>query len=160
VEDGVTLVHTIGYSDVPGPINPFIRKHIFPGADQPSLSEIAAAAERSGLIITDIEVLRLHYAETLRHWRERFLAHWNDAAQLYDERFCRMWEFYLALGEVGFHYRTNVVFQVQLARRLNAVPMTRDYMVDWERHGHLPARHDIPDAVILNRLAPWLDLCT
>jgi cyclopropane-fatty-acyl-phospholipid synthase len=150
-EDGVALVHTIGYSDAPGPINPFIRKHIFPGADLPSLSEIAAAVERSGLIITDIEVLRLHYAETLRHWRERFLSHWSDAAQLYDERFCRMWEFYLALCEIGFRHRTNVVFQLQLVRRINAVPITRDYMTDWERHGHVPAWRDISGAVTLNR---------
>ncbi|MBL6459214.1 class I SAM-dependent methyltransferase [Belnapia sp. T6] len=151
VEDGIALVHTIGYSDAPGPISPFIRKHIFPGADLPSLSEITAAAERSGLIITDIEVLRLHYAETLHHWRKRFVAHWNDAARLYDERFCRMWEFYLALCEVGFRHRTNVVFQVQLARRLDAVPIIRDYIVDWERHGHQPARCDVSGAVTLRR---------
>jgi cyclopropane-fatty-acyl-phospholipid synthase len=138
-EDGVALVHTIGYSDAPGPINPFIRKYVFPGADLPSLSELAAAAERGGLIVTDVEVLRLHYAETLRRWRERFLAHWEDAARLYDERFCRMWEFYLALCEVGFRHRTNVVLQVQLARRADALPITRDYMVEWERHGRLPA---------------------
>jgi cyclopropane-fatty-acyl-phospholipid synthase len=151
-EDGVALVHTIGYSDAPGPINPFIRKYIFPGADLPSLSELSAAAERSGLVVTDVEVLRLHYAETLRHWRERFLAHWNDAARLYDERFCRMWEFYLALCEVGFRHRTNVVFQVQLARRPDAVPITRDYMVDWERHGRLPAwRRAGAGAVTLRR---------
>jgi cyclopropane-fatty-acyl-phospholipid synthase len=139
-EDGVALVHTIGYSDAPGPISPFIRKYIFPGADLPSLSELAAAAERSGLVVTDVEVLRLHYAETLRHWRERFLTRWNDAARLYDERFCRMWEFYLALCEVGFRHRTNVVFQVQLARRFDAVPINRDYMVDSERHALLSAR--------------------
>jgi cyclopropane-fatty-acyl-phospholipid synthase len=139
-EDGVALVHTIGFADAPGPINPFVRKHIFPGADLPSLSELAAAAECSGLVVTDVEVLRLHYAETLRRWRERFLAHWEDAARLYDERFCRMWEFYLALCEVGFRHRTNVVFQVQLARRFDAVPITRDYVLEWERHGRWPAR--------------------
>ena len=127
-ENGVALVHSVAYSDAPGPINPFIRKYIFPGADVPSLSEMSAAAERSGLIVTDVEILRLHYAETLRHWRERFLAGWNDAAQLYDERFCRMWEFYLALCEVGFRYRTNVVLQMQLTKRLDAIPITRDYM--------------------------------
>lgn len=127
-DDGVALIHSIGYSDTPGPINPFIRKYIFPGADVPSLSEITAVAERSGLIVTDVEVLRLHYAETLRHWRQRFLAHWAEAARLYDARFCRMWEFYLALCEVGFRYRTNVVFQIQLTKRLDAVPITRAYM--------------------------------
>jgi cyclopropane-fatty-acyl-phospholipid synthase len=138
-DDGVALVHTIGFADAPGPINPFVRRHIFPGADLPALSELAAAVERSGLIVTDVEVLRLHYAETLRRWRERFLAHWEDAARLYDERFCRMWEFYLALCEVGFRHRTNVVFQVQLARRFDAVPITRDYVLEWERHGRWPA---------------------
>ncbi len=132
-DDGVALLHTIGYTDAPGPINPFIRKHIFPGADLPALSEILTVVERTGLIVTDVEVLRLHYAETLKHWRERFLAKRERAAQLYDERFCRMWEFYLALCEVGFRYRTTVVFQIQLTRRLDALPFTRDYMVDAER---------------------------
>jgi cyclopropane-fatty-acyl-phospholipid synthase len=138
-EDGVALIHSIGYSDTPGPINPFIRKYIFPGADLPTLSEISTAAERSGLIVTDVEILRRHYAETLRHWRERFVARWNDAAQIFDERFCRMWEFYLALCEVGFRYRTNIVLQMQLTRRLDTVPITRDYMFDWERRD--PPKH-------------------
>jgi cyclopropane-fatty-acyl-phospholipid synthase len=132
-EDGVALVHTCGFTDRPGPVDPFIRKYIFPGADQPSLSEIMYAVERSGLMATDIEVLRLHYAETLRCWRTRFCARWNEAAQLYDERFCRMWEYYLALCEVGFRYRTSVVFQLQLTRRETATPITREYMVEWER---------------------------
>jgi cyclopropane-fatty-acyl-phospholipid synthase len=132
-DDGVALLHSIGYSDTPAPINPFIRKYIFPGADLPSLSEVFAAVERSGLIVADVEILRLHYAETLRHWRERFRARRNDVARLYDERFCRMWEFYLALCEIGFRLRTNMVFQMQLAKRIDAVPITRDYMVDWER---------------------------
>jgi cyclopropane-fatty-acyl-phospholipid synthase len=129
-EDGVAMIHTIGYSDYPAPINPFLRKYIFPGADLPSLSEVAAAAEWSGLIITDVEVLRLHYAETLRHWRERFTARRADVVRLYDERFYRMWEFYLVLCEIGFRMRTNVVFQIQLAKRLDTVPIRRDYMVD------------------------------
>lgn len=132
-EDGVALLHTCGFADRPGPIDPFIRKYIFPGADQPSLSEISTAVERSGLIVTDVEVLRLHYAETLRCWRTRFCAHWDDAVRLYDERFCRMWEYYLALCEVGFRYRTSVVFQLQITRQMTAAPMTRDYMVDCER---------------------------
>jgi cyclopropane-fatty-acyl-phospholipid synthase len=131
--DGVALVHTIGYWDTPGPINPFIKKYIFPGADLPALSEMTAAAARAGLIVTDVEVLRLHYAETLRLWRERFMARRDEAAALYDERFCRMWEFYLALCEVGFRYRTTVIYQVQLTKHLDALPITRDYMVDWER---------------------------
>ncbi len=129
-DDGVALIHTIGYSDQPGPINPFMRKYIFPGADLPSLSEVAAEVERSGLIMTDLEVLRLHYAETLRHWRERFVARRADVVRLYDERFYRMWEFYLVLCEIGFRMRTNVVFQIQLAKRIDAVPIRRDYMAD------------------------------
>jgi cyclopropane-fatty-acyl-phospholipid synthase len=132
-DDGVALLHTIGYWDVPGPINPFISRYIFPGAALPTLSEITSIAERVGLIVTDIEILRRHYAETLRQWRERFMARRDEAARLYDERFCRMWEYYLALCEVGFRYRTTVVFQIQFAKTLDAVPITRDYMVDWER---------------------------
>ena len=132
-DDGVALLHSCGFSEPPGPINPFIRRYIFPGADIPSLSEVFAAAERSGLVVTDVEILRRHYAETLRCWRERFVARWDDAARLYDERFCRMWEFYLASCEVGFRHMTNVVFQMQLARRQDAVPITRDYMAEAER---------------------------
>ncbi|MBV9786206.1 MAG: class I SAM-dependent methyltransferase [Acidisphaera sp.] len=134
-EDGVTLLHSCGYSDTPAPINPFIRKYIFPGADTPSLSEVLPIIEKSGLIVTDVEILRLHYAETLRCWRQRFCARWDEAARLYDERFCRMWEFYLALCEVGFRYRSNMIFQMQLTRRLDTVPITRDYMFHWEQGG-------------------------
>ncbi|MEQ8965068.1 MAG: cyclopropane-fatty-acyl-phospholipid synthase family protein [Azospirillaceae bacterium] len=132
-DDGVALVHSIGYSDTPAPINPFIRKYIFPGADLPSMSEVFAAVEPTGLWTTDVEILRLHYAETLRLWRERFMARWDEVAALYDERFCRMWEYYLALCEVGFRRRTNMVFQLQVTRRVDAVPITRDYMIDAER---------------------------
>ncbi|ANK79827.1 MAG: SAM-dependent methyltransferase [Rhizobiales bacterium NRL2] len=132
-DDGVALIHSIGYSDSPAPINPFIRKYIFPGADLPSLSEVFPAVEQTGLWVTDVEILRLHYAETLRHWRERFVAQRAEVEALYDERFFRMWEFYLALCEIGFRRRTNMVFQMQLTRRLDAVPLTRDYMVDEER---------------------------
>src|SRR5665213_681590 len=132
-EDGVALVHAIGYSDTPAPINPFIRKYIFPGADLPSLSEVFAVVERSGLFVTDVEILRLHYAETLRHWRERFMARRDEVVRLYDERFCRMWEFYFVLCEIGFRLRTNIVFQMQLTKRIDAAPITRDYMVDGER---------------------------
>ncbi|WP_158743356.1 cyclopropane-fatty-acyl-phospholipid synthase family protein [Acidisphaera sp. L21] len=141
-KDGVAMLHTCGFTDSPGPIDPFIRKYIFPGADIPALSEISEAAQRNNLIIADVEVLRLHYAETLRAWRQRFCAHWDDAAKLYDERFCRMWEFYLALCEVGFRYRTSVVFQLQITHRLNAAPVTRDYMLDWERQPEPGQRSD------------------
>jgi cyclopropane-fatty-acyl-phospholipid synthase len=132
-EDGVALLHSIGYSDAPTPINPFIRKYVFPGAAIPSLSEVLAAVERSGLIVTDLEILRLHYAETLHHWRRRFTDRWHIVAEMYDERFCRMWEFYLVLCEIAFRFRTSMVFQIQLTKRFDTVPTTRDYMFDWER---------------------------
>ena len=137
-EDGVALLHSIGYADTPAPINPFIRKYVFPGADLPSLSEVLSAVERSRLLVTDVEILRLHYAETLHAWRRNFAANRDAAARLYDERFCRMWEYYLALCEVGFRHRTSMVFQMQLAKRLDTVPLTRDYILDWER-AHGPA---------------------
>jgi cyclopropane-fatty-acyl-phospholipid synthase len=139
-EDGIALLHAIGFSDAPAPINPFIRKYIFPGADLASLSEVFAAVERSGMSVTDVEILRLHYAETLRHWRKRFLANWQRVAALYDERFCRMWEFYLVLCEIGFRFRSMMVFQVQLAKKFAAVPLTRDYMMNWEQ-ANTPATH-------------------
>ncbi|WP_316977459.1 cyclopropane-fatty-acyl-phospholipid synthase family protein [Shumkonia mesophila] len=132
-DDGVALIHTIGRADGPGATSPWIRKYIFPGGYIPALSEVTAAIERSRLFITDVEVLRLHYAETLRHWRERFVANWDEAKTIYDERFCRMWEFYLAASEVAFRHLGLVVFQVQLARRQDAVPLTRTYLTDESR---------------------------
>jgi cyclopropane-fatty-acyl-phospholipid synthase len=132
-ENGVALIHTIGRSEPPTATNPFIAKYIFPGGYIPALSEMVAAIERSGLIIADVEILRLHYADTLRAWRERFLAHWQEAAALLDETFCRMWEFYLAGSETAFRYQGLVVFQVQLVRDMHALPLTRDYMLDGER---------------------------
>ena len=127
-EDGVMLLHFIGNSDVPDFNNPWIEKYIFPGGHLPSMSEFTPAIERSGLVITDIEVLRLHYASTLRLWRERFMARRDEALALYDARFCRMWEFYLSMSETAFRYQDIAVFQVQLARRQDAVPLTRDYI--------------------------------
>jgi cyclopropane-fatty-acyl-phospholipid synthase len=132
-EDGVALIHTIGRLGPPTATDPFIAKYIFPGGYIPALSEIVPAIERAGLIVADIEILRLHYAKTLRAWRERFLANRDKAAALRDERFCRMWEFYLAGSEVAFRYQGLVVFQVQLAKRIDALPITRDYMMDGER---------------------------
>ncbi len=132
-DDGVALLHSIGYADTPAPINPFIGRYIFPGADLPALSEVFTAVEGSRLWVSDVEILRLHYAETLRHWRARFTARRSEVRALYDERFCRMWEFYLVLCEIGFRRRTNMVFQMQISPSLYAVPITRDYMVDAER---------------------------
>ena len=132
-DDGVAVIHSIGRLDTPSAINPFIRKYIFPGADIPALSEIMPFVEQSGLICTDIEILRLHYAETLRHWREAFEKQRHKIATIYDERFCRMWELYLTICEMGFRYENLMVFQIQITKTLDTVPLTRDYMFDWER---------------------------
>lgn len=137
-EDGVMLLHFIGNSDVPDFNNPWIERYIFPGGHIPSMSEFTPAIERARLVICDIEVLRLHYAQTLRLWRERFMARRAEAAALYDERFCRMWEFYLSMSETAFRYQDIAIFQVQLARRQDAVPLTRSYIA--ERETALKAR--------------------
>ena len=134
-DDGVMLLHSIGRMEPPGATNTWLRKYIFPGGYSPALSEVMKAVEKVGLWVTDMEILRLHYAETLRYWRQRFLANRESIKQLagYDDRFCRMWEFYLAGCEVSFRYMNQMVFQLQLARRQDAVPLTRDYMLDAER---------------------------
>jgi cyclopropane-fatty-acyl-phospholipid synthase len=132
-DDGICLLHTIGRLDAPAPVNPFIRKYIFPGTDVPTLSEIMSVVETSGLFTTDVEILRLHYAETLKLWRERFVANRERIVELYDERFCRMWDLYLTSCEMGFRYDGLAVFQIQLSKRFDTVPITRDYMVDRER---------------------------
>ncbi|MDE2072612.1 MAG: class I SAM-dependent methyltransferase [Alphaproteobacteria bacterium] len=132
-DDGVALIHTIGRSDGAGATNPWIRKYIFPGGYTPALSEMLPVIEKAGLMVSDVEILRLHYAETLKEWRRRFKAHWAEAAALYDERFCRMWEFYLAGSEMGFRHEGLVVFQVQLVKNVDALPITRDYMIEAER---------------------------
>ncbi|MBI0025755.1 class I SAM-dependent methyltransferase [Bartonella sp. M0187] len=130
--DGRFVLHSIGRSGEPGATNPWIAKYIFPGGYIPALSEVIPVIEKSGLIITDIEILRLHYAETLKAWREAFLAHWDEAKALYDERFCRMWEFYLAASESAFRWQGMMVFQIQLAHKQDAVPLTRDYIGEEE----------------------------
>jgi cyclopropane-fatty-acyl-phospholipid synthase len=138
--DGVALLHYIGRSTPPDATNPWLAKYIFPGGYCPALSEVVPVIERAGLVATDIEVLRLHYAETLRHWRRRFAANRDAIAGLYDERFCRMFEFYLAGSEIAFRREGHVVFQIQLTRSPQAVPLTRDYMVDAERSAPAMAR--------------------
>ena len=130
--DGRFVLHSIGRSGEPGATNPWIAKYIFPGGYIPSLSEVIPVIEKSGLIITDIEILRLHYAETLKAWRQSFLAHWDEAKALYDERFCRMWDFYLAASESAFRWQGMMVFQIQLAHKQDAVPLTRDYIMQEE----------------------------
>lgn len=132
-DDGVALIHTIGRAGPPATSNQWIDKYIFPGAYVPALSEILTHIERAGLYVTDIEILRLHYAETLKAWRRRFTANREKVRELYDERFCRMWEFYLAGAEASFRHGGQVVYQLQLAKRQEAVPLTRDYLLDMER---------------------------
>lgn len=127
-DDGVAVIHAIGRTDGPDSPHPWIGKYIFPGGYIPALSEVLPCVERAGLIVADVEILRLHYAETLRHWRARFAARRAEVAELYDERFCRMWEFYLAISELAFRHRGHMVFQLQLAKRLDTVPMTRSYI--------------------------------
>jgi len=131
--DGVALLHAIGRMDGPGTTNPWLRKYIFPGGYSPALSEVTPHAERARLWITDIEILRLHYAETLRAWRARFQQNRERIRALYDERFCRMWEMYLVGAELAFRRNGHLVWQMQLAKAVDTVPLTRDYMVDWER---------------------------
>jgi cyclopropane-fatty-acyl-phospholipid synthase len=132
-DDGVMVLHSIGRSEGPGITNPWIAKYIFPGGYMPALSEVLPAVERSGLLVTDIEILRLHYAETLKHWRERFLAQREEVERIYDQRFVRMWEFYLTSAEMTFREQNLMVMQLQLTKRQGVVPITRDYLVHEER---------------------------
>jgi cyclopropane-fatty-acyl-phospholipid synthase len=128
--DGVMVLHTIGHMDGPWYPNPWLDKYIFPGGQLPALSEIVPAIERAGLLVTDVECLRMHYAETLLNWRRRFMARRSEALALYDERFCRMWEYYLACCEAAFRYQNVAVFQIQCARSADAVPLTRTYIAE------------------------------
>ena len=132
-DDGVMLLHSIGRSEGPGITNPWIAKYIFPGGYIPALSEVLPYVEKAGLLVTDIEILRLHYAETLKNWRERFLAHREEAERIYDPRFVRMWEFYLAASEQSFREQAMMNFQIQITKRQGVTPMTRDYISREER---------------------------
>ena len=131
-DDGVALVHAIGRKGGPGTTGKWLRKYIFPGGYSPALSETFAAIETSGLWVTDMEIWRLHYAETLRAWHDRFEQNRTRAASLLGERFCRMWEFYLISSELSFRYFKHMVFQIQLARTVDALPLRRDYMFEAE----------------------------
>jgi cyclopropane-fatty-acyl-phospholipid synthase len=136
-EDGVAVVHTIGSLREPGPRQPWMEKHIFPGSYLPSLAQVCRAVEGTPLAVTDVEILRLHYAETLKAWRQRFHAHLERVRERFDERFVRMWDFYLTGSEWFFRTGQAMVFQVQLARSPRAVPITRDYIAEFERaHRH------------------------
>lgn len=140
-DDGVMVLHAIGRFDGPGETNSWVHKYVFPGGYIPALSEVIPAIEKAGLKISDIEILRLHYAETLRAWRERFLARRDEALALYDETFCRMWEFYLAASETAFRYQDMMIFQIQLVRDQNALPLTRDYI--WQAEDALRLRDNV-----------------
>ena len=133
-DDGVCVLHSIGRFSEPGATNPWLRKYIFPGAYTPALSEVMTAVERSRLVTTDIEILRFHYADTLKHWWRRFTENRERIRELYDERFCRMWEFYLLACENAFRNDDQMVFQLQFTKHAMTVPLTRDYMFDWERN--------------------------
>ncbi len=143
-DDGVAVIHSIGRFEQPTVTNPFISKYIFPGGYIPALSEVFPAIEKSGLLATDIEILRLHYAETLKRWRRRFCASWPKAVELMDERFCRMWEFYLAGSEAAFRFQNLMVFQIQLAKKVDSLPITRNYIAEREQELQ---KHDgdVPD---------------
>ena len=131
--DGIAFFHCIGRFDEPGNTNPWLRKYIFPGGYAPALSEVLRVVEKSGLLMTDIEILRMHYAYTLREWQKRFREHKEEVLKIYDERFFRMWEFYLVSAEMEFSHMGTMIFHLQLIKNLHAIPITRDYMVDWER---------------------------
>ncbi|QCE35095.1 class I SAM-dependent methyltransferase [Acetobacteraceae bacterium] len=127
---GVAVIHSIGRKDGPGSTNPWITKYIFPGGYSPALSEIFKAVEKSDLWVTDCEILRLHYAKTLRFWRQRFEAHRDEIQEMFDEKFIRMFRFYLTASELAFRVQDHMNFQIQITRDLNTLPITRDYMQD------------------------------
>ncbi|MEO3387723.1 cyclopropane-fatty-acyl-phospholipid synthase family protein [Mesorhizobium sp. CAU 1741] len=131
--DGVVVLHSIGRAGPPAATNAFIRKHIFPGGYIPALSEVLPHIEKAGLMVTDVEILRLHYADTLKHWRERFMANRDRVVEIYDERFARMWEFYLAGSEAAFRWQDLMVFQIQLTLKNDTTPVTRGYMGKCEK---------------------------
>ena len=132
-DDGVMLLHSIGHMSPPGTASPWLRKYIFPGAYSPALSEVFTAVEQNSLWVTDLEFLRLHYAKTLAHWERRFQTNRAKVAQMYDERFCRMWEFYLISAEMMFRTGSQLVFHMQLAKKRDAAPIVRDYVTDMQR---------------------------
>ena len=128
-EDGVALLHTIGRPTPPGVTNPWIAKYIFPGGIHPChVGGARPPSRKRGLFVTDVEVLRLHYAETLRNWHERFMRNIDRVKEIYDDRFCRMWRFYLISCEMAFRHGGLSVFQFQIARKIDTVPTTRDYL--------------------------------
>ena len=132
-DDGLMLLHSIGHMSPPGTASPWMRKYIFPGAYSPALSEVFPAVENNSLWVTDCEFLRVHYATTLRHWYDRFEVSRAKVAQMYDEKFCRMWEFYLVSAELMFRTGSQEVFHMQLSKKRDAAPIVRDYITDLQR---------------------------
>lgn len=156
-DDGVALIHAIGRADGPGSTNPWIAKYIFPGGYSPALSEVLSVVEKSGLWATDIEVLRLHYAKTLEQWRARFNKHRATLAKLYDERFCRMFEFYLIGSELAFRRMGHMNWQLQLTKHVETLPLARDYIADAERSHRSPADKEnlgVPMPVLAMQMEP------
>ncbi len=153
--DGIGLLHAIGRMEPPGGTSPWLRKYIFPGGYSPALSEVLRAIERSALWVTDVEILRVHYAETLCHWWDRFQSNRAAIRALYDERFCRMWEFYLAGCEMAFRNGPMMVFQIQLARRRDAVPLSRSYLTsrDLTEGAVQDDRRNVASAILCNRMS-------
>jgi cyclopropane-fatty-acyl-phospholipid synthase len=139
-DDGVMMLHSIGHMSPPGTASPWMRKYIFPGAYSPALSEVFPAVESNSLWVTDCEFLRVHYATTLRHWTDRFMANRPAVASMYDENFCRMWEFYLISAEMMFRTGSQEVFHMQLSKKRDASPLTRDYITDIQR-AYIAAGH-------------------
>jgi cyclopropane-fatty-acyl-phospholipid synthase len=152
--DGVALIHAIGRADGPGSTNPWIAKYIFPGGYSPAISEVLSVVERSGLWATDIEILRLHYAKTIALWREKFERNRATLANIYDERFCRMFEFYLIASELAFRRAGHINWQVQLTRDIAALPLSRDYFFEEERRLSMPLPHQLGQPVISNQNLP------
>ncbi len=132
-DDGVAVLHSIGHMDPPTTASPWFRKYIFPGGYAPALSEVLEVTERNDLWVLDLEFLRLHYAKTLEHWHDRFQKNRAKVVEMYDDRFARMWEFYLVAAESMFRFGAQLVFQMQMSRSRDAVPITRDYTVDTQR---------------------------
>jgi len=127
-DTGIFLLHTIGQRGKPVATSSWIRKYIFPGGYIPSLSEITKVTEKYNINITDVEILRMHYAHTLGHWYKRTMAHKKEIAEMFDERFLRMWEFYLLISKYSFVNMGNVVYQIQIAKNINNLPLTRNYI--------------------------------
>ena len=132
-DDGLALLHSIGHMSPPGMASPWLRKYIFPGAYSPALSEVFEVVEQNSLWVTDLEILRLHYAKTLAHWVDRFEANRDKIEAMYDARFARMWEFYLISAEMMFRTGSQLVFHMQMARKRDAAPIVRDYVTELQR---------------------------